>query len=242
MGVISNKVKNLNSFIRHRWKLHLFPEGKKRNSILSTRAEIEPVLSIKHFKYFRRLVAVALALLWLSPTLLVRSERPQPADAIVVIGGDHKPARIAKAIQLYQAGYAPYILLSAGNGVFEGNANISEAWVLKRLAVESGIPVSAILLEADSLSTVQNAGFTAKIAQAHDWNHILLVTSHFQSRRAAWLFRQHYPSDIIIQVIPADGCTLCWLVQPDQAKVVGYEWFHTARQSLGLWNADESLP
>jgi uncharacterized SAM-binding protein YcdF (DUF218 family) len=194
------------------------------------------------FNYGRRLAELVLVLLWLSPSLLVRSERPQPADAIVIIGGDHKPARIAKAVQLYQAGYAPDVLLSAGNWVLEGNAKMPEDWVLKRLAVANGIPDSAILLEADSLSTVQNAGFTAKIAQAHGWEHILLVTSHFQSRRAAWLFRQHYPSNISIQVIPADGCTLCWLVQPDQAEVVGYEWFHSTRQSLGLWNANESLP
>jgi hypothetical protein len=47
---------------------------------------------------------------------VVRDEL-HPADASVVIGGDHKPERMRQAAQLYRQGYAPLIIVSTGTGL-----------------------------------------------------------------------------------------------------------------------------
>ena len=61
------------------------------------------------------------------PSLLVAQDETVYADAIVVIGGDHKPARIQRAAELYRQGYAPLVIISAGTKVQEGNERMLEA-------------------------------------------------------------------------------------------------------------------
>ena len=67
-------------------------------------------------------------------TLLVAWDRPVPADAIVVIGGDHKPERVWWAVNLYNRGFAPELVISGGTVVFEGDEWMTEAEMMRRYA------------------------------------------------------------------------------------------------------------
>ena len=66
------------------------------------------------------------------PNLLVVKDELSYADAIVVIGGAHKPARMQHAAELYRQGYAPVIIISAGTLVREGDEWMVEAEVMRR--------------------------------------------------------------------------------------------------------------
>lgn len=170
---------------------------------------------------------------------LIAQDPLQPADAIVVIGGDHKPDRIAHAVHLYEQGYAPIVILSAGTMVWEGGEYIAEAEVLRRQAISLGLPLEVILIEAVSQDTLQNAQFTRQLSESYDFDSLLLVTSTYHSRRARHLFNMVFADDfngtISTQPAPAPFCSHCWFFFPDYVQTVFYEYYNWVALGLGIY-------
>lgn len=188
---------------------------------------------LKNLRLWGVLIALGLCLI-LAGLPLIRSDELAKADAIVVIGGDHKPERVQRAVELYQQGYAPVVIISAGTVVSEGNEQLAEAEVMRRQSLAFGLPESVIILEDQSQSTFQNAYYTSALCQERGCKSILLVTSLFHSRRAGQIFQEVYDSAITVHVQPAEGCGVCWWFQPDQIGVVFYEYYNWARYWLNV--------
>ena len=133
------------------------------------------------------------------------------ADAIVLLGGSFDQTtdewtypelngaadRVWHAARLYHAGKAPLILVSAGSA-WPAPGVQSPAVATRLLLVDFGVPESAIILEADSRSTRENATHTATAAAAHGIEQVLLVTSAWHMRRAEAAFKR-----VGFDVIPA---------------------------------------
>ena len=117
------------------------------------------------------------------------------AQAIVVLGGNtlggrrnwFEPYNAKTAIlrtdtaaQLYNAGRAPLIIVS-GAALDRGR---SEAAAMAAALEHDGVPESAIIEENHSLTTHQNAFYTAQILRKHGINRFLLVTSALHMPRA----------------------------------------------------------
>jgi uncharacterized SAM-binding protein YcdF (DUF218 family)/glycosyltransferase involved in cell wall biosynthesis len=142
--------------------------------------------------------------IWWCAAPLKVSAPPEKADAIVVFaggvgesgqaGGGYQE-RVKQAIDLYKAGYAPYLVLSSGY-VY----SFREAEVMRALAEDQGVPASAIALELKSASTYDNVKFVKEILDDHRWTKILLVSSPYHMRRAVMTWHQVAPS---ITVVPA---------------------------------------
>lgn len=154
-----------------------------------------------------------------------RDPLPEQADAIIVIGGDHKPERMARVAELYRAGVAPVILISAGVPVVEGGVVVQEYEVMLRQADELGLPRAVIEIERTSANTYENASFTHALARERGWRSIVLVTSAYHSRRAGQMFADVYGGEITVSVQPAQqvGCPPCWVTSFDDAVVLAYE-------------------
>ena len=162
--------------------------------------------------------------------MLVVQDELREADAIVVIGGDHKPDRIERAVWLFEQGYAPLVILSAGTLVQEGEETIHEVEVLRRQALALGLPEDVLILEGRSLSTYENASYTAEICRDQGVGTLLLVTSAYHSRRARRIFKDELEPEIEVLAQPAtrDHHPLLWWLDADDAYVVLYEyknWF-----------------
>ncbi|MCJ7738537.1 MAG: YdcF family protein [Anaerolineae bacterium] len=182
------------------------------------------------------LVGAGLVAMALSGPLLIAWDRPAPADAIVVVGGDHKPERVWWAVDLYNRGYAPVLILSGGTVVFEGDEWITEAEMMRRYARIWGVPDEAVILEERSSSTIENAQFCQEICSSHGYHSILLVTSPYHSRRARRTFREVFGSSTRVLVQPAlqGFFKVFWWRYPDHVLVVLYEYQHRLRD---LWMA-----
>jgi uncharacterized SAM-binding protein YcdF (DUF218 family) len=169
---------------------------------------------------------ITLLLIIISGPLLVIQDRLQDVDAIVVIGGDHKPDRVKRAVELYQQGYAPLVIISAGTLVLEGGLTLPEAIVMRNQALALGLPEQVIVLEQESQSTLQNAIYTKAICQNQNIRSLILVTSAYHSRRARRIFQDVMGKDIsfIVQSAPPDFCSACGIIQPDQMYVILYEY------------------
>jgi len=104
------------------------------------------------------------------------------ADAIVVLGCRGPAAllrRLEIGIRLYEAGTAPLLVLSGG-----GSGPLPEAEVMRRAAVAHGVSETAMLVDAVSRNTVENARETAR-----ELRSVLLVSDRVHRPRAALLFR-----------------------------------------------------
>jgi uncharacterized SAM-binding protein YcdF (DUF218 family) len=140
-------------------------------------------------------------------------------DVILVLGapmradGSISPvgrSRVLEAVRQYRAQVAPRLLMSGG----AAHNRFVEAEGMARFAESQGVPASAIVLEGQSLDTIQNAYYSYRIMQAHGWQSALIVSSASHLRRASLIFR-YYPIAWQMQAAPwppdASTRTRLWL-------------------------------
>ena len=127
-------------------------------------------------------VLIAAAFIFARDILCVDSSATH-ADVLIVLGGE-SIQRTARAVELYQSGAAPKIIVS-GDG--DGND------IGQRL-VQAGVPASAVELENESRNTKQNAQFTSHLLKQRGVKSAIIVTSWFHSRRAGQSFSHFAPN------------------------------------------------
>lgn len=133
-----------------------------------------------------------------------RDHLPPPinaaADAIVVLGGGVHPdgtlppvarARVERAVELFESGVAPRLILSGRCGLSAPEPAVTEAAAMAEYAAGFGVPRRAMFLEDDAKDTLGNAYFTwREFLEPNDWTSIRVVTSDYHLSRAAWVFRK----------------------------------------------------
>jgi uncharacterized SAM-binding protein YcdF (DUF218 family) len=116
-------------------------------------------------------------------------------DAIIVLGtpadGDGNPtpellSRVTEAVHEYERGVAPRLILSGG----AAHNHFVEARVMARVAEAQGIPASAISIEPQAIDTIQNACYSVRIMQNHDWHSAEVISSGFHLPRAGLIFER----------------------------------------------------
>lgn len=102
-------------------------------------------------------------------------------------GGDLNQAadRMVTAVELYNRGLAPGIVISGGARV----GLRDEAGLMAEKLALLGVPQTALTLESQSRDTYQNAINTAGMLKDMGREHILLVTSGAHMRRAVAVFK-----------------------------------------------------
>ncbi|MCC5464863.1 YdcF family protein [Pelosinus baikalensis] len=118
--------------------------------------------------------------------------QPVKSDTIIVLGAKilgQDPSlmlrlRLDEAIKLYEAGYAPTIIVSGAQGPDE---SISEAASMKAYLLNHGIPAERILLEDQSFNTYQNLANSHKIMQINSLRTAVIVSNASHIRRSLLL-------------------------------------------------------
>lgn len=116
-------------------------------------------------------------------------------DAIIVLGaqvlasGRPSPSlrrRLEHGVAVWRETGAAMLVPSGGLG----EAPISEAEAMRRMAVALGVPDDRIVLEDRSTSTLEHAVELARLADRLGWGRLLLVTDRYHLPRALFLFRR----------------------------------------------------
>ena len=118
-----------------------------------------------------------------------RSDAARPVDAIVVLGAaqyDGRPspvlaARLDHALELWQQGYAPTIVVTGGR---RPGDRFTEATASADYLIARGVPDSAILREVQGTSTWQSLAATARILRNRGVESVLVVSDPYHSLRA----------------------------------------------------------
>jgi uncharacterized SAM-binding protein YcdF (DUF218 family) len=124
-------------------------------------------------------------------------------EAIVVLGGGMTPAappylmdpqlseagnRVWYAARLYHRGIAKKIIVSGGSfAAYSAAPATSEAEAMRRFLIDLGVPSEAIVLERNSLNTLQNI---RNVRQMVGDARVALVTSGYHMPRALMLARR----------------------------------------------------
>ncbi|GBF35585.1 membrane protein [Desulfocucumis palustris] len=117
--------------------------------------------------------------------LLVLDQKPVKSDVVIVLGGD-SGERVERAAALYKAGYAPYMIVSGG----ELYHSITQAEVMAEHAEELGVPREALIPEARSESTYDNAAFSKEIILQRGFKSAIVVTSNYHMQRSRFIFQR----------------------------------------------------
>lgn len=120
----------------------------------------------------------------------------RPSDAIVVLGAAQysgRPSPVLKArldhgIALWKEGLAPTLVLTGGTG--DGDTT-SEAAVGRRYAMNAGVPVDAILVEAHGRTTIESLRSVAAMAEQHEFRSVVLVSDPFHMLRVQLLANRY---------------------------------------------------
>jgi uncharacterized SAM-binding protein YcdF (DUF218 family) len=114
-------------------------------------------------------------------------------DAIIVLGypadsdGNPTPeqlARVSEGVREYGRGVAPRLIMTGG----PAHNKVVEAESMARVARAQGVPDSAIVLEPQATSTMENACFSERIMQQHGWRSAEVVTSEYHLPRSGMIF------------------------------------------------------
>lgn len=132
---------------------------------------------------------------------LVCSGPPEPADLILVIGGDFYGPRVIKAADLALQGYAPFVLIT-GPPYQRGRP---EAEFAIDFLVSKGYPRSLFQsFGHHAPSTATEAAVVGEELVRRGVHRVILVTSSYHSRRADLAFRLFFPRIHFISVSAAD--------------------------------------
>jgi uncharacterized SAM-binding protein YcdF (DUF218 family) len=114
---------------------------------------------------------------------------PAHADAVVVLAGGLN-RRLDPALKLVRGGLAPVLAISSPN---RGKWPKARSLCAGRTKVAH---VSVLCFQPSPYSTQGEARAVARLARAHGWSRVVVVTSTFHVTRARMLFRRCYPGKL----------------------------------------------
>lgn len=127
-------------------------------------------------------------------TYLDVSQTPQPANAIIVLGGSGG-RREQLAVELFKQGYAPLVLISGHAGSMEIGLNL----------IRSVVPEAALIINDQATSTYDEAQQILILLSELDIQSALIVTDAFHTRRARATYLHVFGDhDIEIRMISPD--------------------------------------
>ncbi|MBI5888541.1 MAG: YdcF family protein [Deltaproteobacteria bacterium] len=115
--------------------------------------------------------------------------KPLKVDAIVVLTGGK--GRIPEGIALLRAGKGKVLIIS-------GVASEASADSIFRGKLTQG-ELAGVILEKRSTSTYENAVEVRKLALERGFKSVVLITSIYHMKRAAYIFRQVMPPGVLIE-------------------------------------------
>jgi uncharacterized SAM-binding protein YcdF (DUF218 family) len=156
------------------------------------------------------IVLAALVAIWLAACAVLfvwpsAASSPGSADAIVVLSGGRN-SRLDPALALMRRGVAPILVISSPSQ--------DRKWKTARRLCSAhhtaGVP-RILCFEAHPYSTRGEARAIAAVARAHDWTHVVVVTSTYHVTRARMLVRRCY--DGAVSMV---GTSSTWWKLPEE--------------------------
>ena len=153
----------------------------------------------------------------------------ESAEIAILLGSRPKYAkeRALAAAQLYREGRVKYIVPSGGVewDIGEGEM-MTEAYYMKQILEDEGVPSEAIILENEATTTKENMIYAAlrinRKTKFYGDKRIIIVTSVNHMKRSIALAKTFLPSMVEISAYPSypEGTKEEWLKQEENIKLL----------------------
>jgi uncharacterized SAM-binding protein YcdF (DUF218 family) len=153
---------------------------------------------------------------------LLLSQKPEPADLILILGGDFYGPRALLGAELGKLGYAPKVLIS---GALYQNRPEGEFAI--RFLVERGYRRELFVsLPSTTQSTIEEALAVCPELDRLGARRVLIVTSAYHSRRSNVVFRLFCPGVRFRSIAAADAHFEAeyWWKKPQCRRIFFSEW------------------
>lgn len=173
----------------------LFMRGQ-RGGIIAKLAVLVVVVILIGLLYL-----VRAPLLRLAGNFWIQSDPPAKCDAIVILGDDNFNAdRATRAADLYHDGWAPRVV---GSGRWlRPYANIAE--LMQHDLEARGVPhQAAIPFAHDAADTLEELKGIRDFVEQHGWQHVMIVTSNYHTRRTRYLAEHVFAANVRVLVVAA---------------------------------------
>lgn len=118
------------------------------------------------------------------------------ADAIVVLGGEND-GRLQYGLSLAKEGYAHTVVLSDS---YRGDPVDMPDY---QRACASGTPtVTVICFYPSPYTTRGEAMYLTRLAKAHNWTHVIVVSWNYHMVRARYIFHQCFGGSVTMHPVP----------------------------------------
>ncbi len=134
---------------------------------------------------------------------LIPAQDESTSDTLFVFGAASN-ARAERAVELYQQGVAPKIIIS-GNSPHYKETHQSEAARMADFVTQRGVPETALILEEQSITLPDNVKCTLDLLEKQNWRpqSITLIATNFVLTRATMEWYKFCPWNIKIKVVAA---------------------------------------
>ena len=165
--------------------------------------------------------------------IFVRRSNFAKADAIIILGHsleEGEPSewllsRLYAGMELFFAGYAPYIITTGGQGP---NDNAPVAYVMKGWLIANGIPEVNILVEPNSSSTFENFWYSQQILESYGIYNasIIISTNYFHLHRSEIIANVFFDTVYTIgsPVAPSFSAFLYYIREPAAIVKFGFDF------------------
>jgi uncharacterized SAM-binding protein YcdF (DUF218 family) len=132
---------------------------------------------------------------------LVVEDKLEKSDAIILLSDDNFYAdRATRAAELYRQNLAATVVASGIR--LRPHAGISE--LMTHDLIERGVPKERIVpFPQDADDTREEAEALKTLVAQKGWKSVIIVTSNYHTRRARYIFRKVFPSDVKIAMASA---------------------------------------
>jgi uncharacterized SAM-binding protein YcdF (DUF218 family) len=177
-------------------------------------------------------IALALGILWVSfaGRLLVATDPPGRPEAVFALSGDVLGDRVRRAIEVAAQTHAARLIFFV-----DTSPRPESPPEIRHRATEAGVPVDAIRFVSGVDSTAMEASFAAGLADRCGWSDIVVVTSPYHTRRAAWTFNRAVGDEVQVRAVASGDVfdeTDWWrtprgreVVLGEWAKLIGASWY-----------------
>lgn len=185
------------------------------------------------------LAAIAVAIAPQIPEWLSRSDTPQPADAIIVLGSD--PTRVLEGAELYHASYAKKVYLTVPRRLKRGlmleREGVPYPWFEeagRTLLMKRGVPAEAIGTIGKDLRSTYSEALATKLLLGDTAKRIIVTSSPAHVNRARMIFRDALPGmEVLVIGNRYEDLPREWWTDPDIARYVLNEFVQTMFYVVG---------
>ncbi len=131
--------------------------------------------------------------LWLPAIgeFLVVSDPLEAAEAVLVLGGGG-PQRVAGGVEVFQAGYAAWFVVT-DNWVNMPGVRADYAELMRTEAMWQGVPAERILSVPEKTRTTYEEALALRtFVEGRGWSSLIVVTDPFHTRRARQMFQDAF--------------------------------------------------